>query len=155
MLTAARSTARVRTAVAWLVAGVVAADPVVAGHGFNPTIERQQLYPDAPAIEFLRAEPTLGRLAPVGRSDQLVEGHVWGVYGLSAVTGFDFFGDRTYQQFMATASGLPVRGARSAYVSIPPDAQPNLPMLGLLRVTHLVAPPVEATGGPGTRPSAT
>lgn len=134
----------------WFLPVLVAADLVVAGRGFNPTVPRDRLYPDAPALAFLRARAPAGRLAPVGPGDRLVQGHVWGVYGLEAVTGYDFHGDPVYQELMARAAGLPPGPARWDYVGLPAVATLDLELLGLLNGRFLVTPPLDVeTRGSG------
>lgn len=128
---------------AWVFPVLVAADLVVAGRGFNPTLPRDRLYPDAPALAFLRARAPAGRLAPIGPGDRLVQGHVWGVYGLEAVTGYDFHGDPIYQELMARAAGLPPGPARWDYVGLPDAGRLDLKLLGLLNGRFLVTPPLD------------
>jgi hypothetical protein len=135
---------------AWLFPILIAADLVVAGRGFNPTVPRDRLYPDAPALAFLRARAPAGRLAPIDSGDRLVQGHVWGVYGLEAVTGYDFRGDPIYQELMARAAGVEPAPARWDYVGLPGAARPDLKLLGLLNGRFLVTPPLDVeTRGSG------
>jgi hypothetical protein len=134
---------RVARAAAWLVALALGADLVHAARGFNPTLPRDALYPSAPGIEIARAERSDGRVAPVGASNQLVEGHVWGLFGLPTVTGFDFGGDADYQRFLARAAGERPREARWDYVGIPGDASPDLRLLGLLGTSLVITPPTD------------
>lgn len=143
---------RARSAV-WAGAGLVAliaVDLVGAGWKFNPTLPRQELYPTTPGLEQLQLRSGSTRVAPVGQDFEFLQSHVWSVFGISTVTGFDFRGDRDYQQFLAAASGAPFEGPRWAYVEIKGDAPVNLKLLGLLDVEFIVTPPVDvATLAPG------
>jgi hypothetical protein len=135
---------------AWLFPILIAADLVAAGRGFNPTLPRDRLYPDAPALAFLRSRAAAGRLVPVGPGDRLVQGHVWGVYGLEAVTGYDFRGDPIYQALMARAAGVEPGPTRWDYVGLSGAAPPDLKLLGLVNGRFLVTPPLDVeTRGSG------
>lgn len=135
---------------AWLFPILIAADLVVAGRGFNPTLPRDRLYPDAPALAFLRARAPAGRLVPIGPGDRLVQGHVWAVYGLEAVTGYDFRGDPIYQALMARAAGIEPGPTRWDYVGLSGATPPDLKLLGLVNGRFLVTPPLDVeTRGTG------
>jgi hypothetical protein len=122
---------------------LVAADLVWFGHGFNPTIARERLYPTRPGIERLRLETGQGRAAPVDPRTELVPGHIWSVFGIEVVTGFDFFGDREYQRLIDRVTLLAPRPARWDHVNLDGPRPPDLRLLGLLNVTTLVTSPVD------------
>lgn len=133
-------------AIAWLLGAATAVDLVIAGRGFNPSAPPSSLYTTTPAIDFVRRELKEDRIAPVGASWLLPQSHVWGMYGLPSITGFDFFGDQTYQAFIAAAAGradADASVARWDHVGIEPPVQLSLRLLGLLRVGLIVTPPVD------------
>jgi hypothetical protein len=128
---------------------LIAIDLVSAAWRFNPTIPRDRLYPWTQGLRVLAEQAAQARIAPVGNAEQFVQGHVWSVYGLQTVTGFDFHGDPDYQQFLARASGVAPRPARWDYLEIPPDTRLDLKLLGLLDVRLLVAVPIDAATSRG------
>jgi hypothetical protein len=142
---------RLATVAAWLLVVTAAADLVYAGYGFNPTAPRWALYRTTPGLSFLRREVADRRIAPVGAPYLLPQSHVWGMFGLPSVTGFDFFGDQAYQTFIArtqharsprTDSSGPVP-ARWDHVGLTSPADLDLRLLGLLGVSLIVTPPVD------------
>ena len=96
----------------------------------TPAFPRDRYYPITDSLDWLREQASETRIAPVDTAADLIEGHVWGMYGLSTVTGFDFHGDADYQHFMRLAQqppGTDVRGAaRDVGLRRPPprDAGP-------------------------------
>jgi hypothetical protein len=141
--------ARLRAACGlWLVA-LAGADLVQAHRGFNPTVPRERYYPDTPALAWLREEAAGFRVAPVDTAADLVEGHVWSMYGIATVTGFDYHGDADYQHFMHLAQRAPgdlvtPRAATWDYVGLRRDTL-DLRMLGVLGARYIVAPPLDLT----------
>ncbi len=140
----------------WLgVAGVglvllVAADLVSALGTFNPTVARDRYHPDTPGLRYLQRHASGARIAPIGDPLDLISGHVWSVYGIASVTGFDFHGDPRYQDFLARASGTSAQPAVWDHIGIPDPRTVDLKLLGLLGARYLVASPVaSATRGGG------
>lgn len=140
---------RVRTACGlWLVA-LAGADLVHAHRGFNPTVPRNRYYPDTPTLAWLREEAATSRIAPVDTAADLVEGHVWSMYGIATVTGFDYHGDPAYQQYMQLAQrpvgeSAPPRPPIWDYVGLRRETL-DLRMLGVLGARYIVAPPLDLT----------
>lgn len=122
---------------------LVAADLVWFAHGFNPTIARDRLYPTRPGIERLRAETGQGRSAAVDPRTELVPGHIWSVFGIEAVTGFDFFGDAAYQRLIDRVTQPTPGPARWDHVKLDGPNPPDLRLLGLLNATTIVTSPVD------------
>jgi hypothetical protein len=126
---------------------LVAVDLVHFGYGFNPTLPPSRYYPWTPGLERVRALAEGGRVAPVAPPAQFVHGHVWSMFGLEVVTGFDFFGDAAYQQLIDRAGGSAPRPARWDYLGL---ERADTRLLGLLNVTTVVTPPeCAATVGAG------
>ncbi len=141
--------ARVRLACGMALVALAAGDLVGAHRGFNPTLPRDRYYPATASLDWLRDQASDTRLAPVDTTADLVEGHVWGMYGLSTVTGFDFHGDADYQDYMRLAQLPPdARGVARPpvwdYVGLRHDAL-DLRMLGVLGARYIVAPPIDLT----------
>jgi hypothetical protein len=132
---------------ALLLVALVAADLIAFGHGFNPTLSRDRYYPATPGLERTRALAEGGRVAPVAPPAQFVHGHVWSMFGLEVVSGFDFFGDVAYQRFLDRAADREPLLARWDFVGL---ERANARLLGLLNVTTIVTPPeCAATHGAG------
>lgn len=141
--------ARARTAVGVLLVALAAADLVHAHRGFNPTVTRDRYYPGTASIDWLREQASETRLAPVDTAADLVEGHVWGMFGLATVTGFDFHGDADYQNFMRLAQQPPGSTVAAEapswdYVGLERESL-DLRMLGVLGVRYIVAAPIDLT----------
>lgn len=129
---------------------LVASDLVRAGLGFNPTLPREKLYPSTPGIEYLQEHVPPNRFAPVGSGGELVNAHVWSLFGLASVTGLDFFGDGAYQAFLAAADGVPFTGAKWEFIGLRRPESLSLRLLGLLNVDYLALSPRDvgtAVGG--------
>lgn len=129
---------------------LIGCDLVRAGMGFNPTLPAQKLYPATPAIGFLQENVPPHRFAPVGPGGELVNAHVWSVFGLPSVTGLDFYGDGTYQEFLAAVDGVPFTGAKWEYIGLRHPERLDLKLLGVLSVSHLAVSPTDvgtALGG--------
>ncbi len=140
---------RARMAGGLLLVALVAGDLVQAHRGFNPSVPRDRYYPTTASLEWLREQASETRLAPVDTAADLVEGHVWGMYGLSTVTGFDFHGDGSYQDFLRLAQqpqGVagPTRPPSWDYVGLRRETL-DLRMLGVLGARYIVAPPIDLT----------
>ena len=140
---------RQRMACALLLVALSAADLVQANRRFNPSVARAQYYPVTASLDWLREHASDTRLAPVDTATDLIEGHVWSMYGLSAVTGFDFEGDAGYQHYMRLAqqprgADVPTRPATWQYVGLHRDTL-DLRMLGVLGARYIVAPPLDLT----------
>jgi hypothetical protein len=149
VVTAWLSDQRQRMAGGLLLVALAAADLVQAHRGLNPTLPRDRYYPVTASLDWLREQGSETRLAPVDTTADLIQGHVWSIYGLSAVTGFDFHGDTNYQHYMRLAqepAGVDVakRPATWSYVGLHRDTL-DLRMLGVLGVRYIVAPPVDVT----------
>jgi hypothetical protein len=143
------ATSRVRVAAVLAVAALLAGDLVQAHRRFNPTVARDRYYPMTPALDWLREHAADARLAPVDPAADLVEGHVWGMYGLSTVTGFDFHGDPDYQDYMRVVQAPrpslpPPRPPGWTYVGLAHDSL-DLRMLGVLGARFIVTAPVDLT----------
>ncbi|MBL8139606.1 MAG: YfhO family protein [Acidobacteria bacterium] len=123
---------------------VIAIDLVKGAYGFNPTLPPGQIFPPTPALERVREIAGDGRVAFSAEADTAWPTHVWGVYGLQTVDGFDFYGDPAYQQFMQRASSRPEEPAGWAYVEPGPPERLRVPLLNLLNVTAIATPPLDA-----------
>lgn len=123
---------------------LVASDLVRVGMGFNPTLPPERLYPSTPAIEFLQEHVPPNRFAPVGSGGELVNAHIWSVFGLSSVAGLDFYGDASYQEFLSAAGGEPFTGAKWDFVGLRRPEAVDLKLLGLLNVDYLALSPRDA-----------
>lgn len=148
-LTALITNARRRTVLGVVLAALVAGDLVQQYHRFNPTLPRDQYYPTTAGIDWLREHAAGTRIAPVDGTSELVQGHVWSLFGIEAITGYDFHGDREYQRFIRIAQGPPGALVPDAapvwhYVGVRRDTL-DLRMLGVLGTTYLVASPVDST----------
>ena len=140
---------RRRHACGLVLAALAAADLVHAYRGFNPTVPRERYYPVTRSLEWLRQQAYETRIAPVDTAADLIQGHVWGMYGLSTVTGFDYRGDGDYQHFMRLAQHPPgtdvaARPAAWDYVGLRRETL-DLRMLGLLGARYIVTAPVDLT----------
>lgn len=120
---------------------LVATDLVRAGLGFNPTLPREKLYPSTPGIEYLQEHVPPNRFAPVGSGGELVNAHVWSIFGLASVTGLDFYGNASYQALLAAADGVPFVGAKWEYIGLRHRESLDLKLLGLLNVEYLALSP--------------
>nr|MBA2354355.1 hypothetical protein [Acidobacteriota bacterium] len=130
-----------------LLVALAAGDLVQAHRGFNPTVPRADYYPSTDGLDWLRTQAAGARIAPVDGAANLVEGHVWSMYGLSTVTGFDFHGDPDYQAFLRLAQqppGVPAPTAPTVwdFVGLRRDSL-DLRMLGALGVRFVVGAPVD------------
>ena len=141
--------ARARTAAGLLLVAIAAADLVHAHRGFNPTVPRDRYYPVTRGLDWLREQASETRLAPVDTAADLVEGHIWSMFGLSTVTGFDFHGDADYQRYMRLAQRPPGEMPADApaawdFVGLRHDTL-DLRMLGVLGSRYIVAAPLDLT----------
>lgn len=147
--TAWTSHARARAIGGLLLVVLAAGDLVQAHRGFNPTVPPDRYYPTTPAIKWLRERAADARIAPVDPEADLVEGHVWSMYGLSTITGFDYHGDRDFQRFMQMAqapagAGTGTGGLRPVWDYVGLRREPvDLRMLGVLGARFLVTAPVD------------
>jgi hypothetical protein len=123
---------------------LVAGDLLYFAYGFNPTIARQHYYPATAGIRRIQDLAAGGRIAPIASAGHLIDGHVWSVFGIDAITGYDFFGDPTYQRFIDRASGLVTRPTRWGYVGLDDPRAADARLLGLLGTTLIVTPPLAA-----------
>jgi hypothetical protein len=149
LVTAWLRDARSRMAGGMVLVALAAGDLVQAHRGFNPTVARDRYYPSTATLEWLREHAADARLAPVDPAADLVEGHVWGMFGLATVTGFDFHGDADYQALMRLAQQSPgtVEAARPPvwdYVGLRRNTL-DLRLLGILGARYIVAAPVDLT----------
>jgi hypothetical protein len=133
------------SAAAWGLVALVSADLVHAAYGFNPTMPRDCVYPMTPGLGFLQREIGPDRIAPLGGPADFAEGHLWGIFGIPAITGFDFFGDVQYQDFLRRATGQPAGPPRWAHVGLPRTSAPDLRLLGLLGARLIVTTPVDVS----------
>lgn len=138
---------RWRLAAGLLVAAVATADLVHAHRGFNPTVSRDRYYPITPTLDWLREQASETRLALVDPAADLVEGHVWSMFGLSTVTGFDYHGDQAYQDYLRLAQHPPGTPANPApatwdFVGLRRETL-DLRLLGVLGARYVVAAPLD------------
>lgn len=138
-----------RTAGGLLLVLLAAGDLVQAHRSFNPTVPREDYYPITAGLDWLREQAADARIAPVDTAADLVEGHVWSMYGLSTVTGFDFHGDRDYQNFLRLAQQPPGASGHPSpavwgYVGLRRDTL-DLRMLGVLGARFVAAAPLDST----------
>jgi hypothetical protein len=132
-----------RTAAGALLVVVLAADLVQAAYGFNPTLPPDRIFPPTPALDRVREVAGQGRVVFSGEAETAWPTHVWGVYGLQTIGGFDFFGDATYQHFAQRASSRPEEPAGWAYVEPGPPERLRVALLNLLGVTAIATPPLD------------
>ena len=149
VLTAWLQDKRARMAGGLVVVALLAGDLVQAHRGFNPTVPRARYYASTDGLAWLREQASDTRLAPVDTAADLVEGHVWGMYGLSTVTGFDFHGDADYQDYLRLAQQAPGVAATPRppswdYVGLRRETL-DLRMLGVLGARYIVAAPLDLT----------
>lgn len=133
----------------WLLAAVAAGDLVQAAYGFNPTLPPERVYPSTPGLAYLQANVADGRIVPAGPSSKVPQSHIWGLYGLPTLTGFDFSADALYQAFLARATGQAGSHVRWDYVGIDSDRGLDLRLLGILGATLIVTPPTDVEPPPG------
>lgn len=139
--------ARLRAAAGLVLLGLVAGDLVQALRHFNPSVPREQYYPSTAGLSWLREHASDSRIAPVDTAVDLVEGHVWGMFGLSSVSGYDFHGDPDYQQYLRLAQQPPGTSAPPAptvwdFVGLRQETL-DLRMLGQLGARYLVTAPLD------------
>ncbi|MCC6164879.1 MAG: hypothetical protein IT182_16140 [Acidobacteria bacterium] len=140
---------RVRAAGGLLLVALAAGDLVQAHKAFNPSVARDRYYPSTATIDWLRTHAGDTRLAPVDTAADLVEGHVWSLFGLRSVTGFDFHGDAAYQDYLRIAQAPPgttgtPQPAEWDHVGLHRDTL-DLRMLGVLGVRYIVTAPIDMT----------
>jgi hypothetical protein len=119
---------------------------------YLPTIERRWLYPDTPALAWLRAQP--------GHARVLMPGHVGLLYGLSEAHGYDGLTPRRIAELvgsLGTGTGIvrgylqsPLEGVGSEALS--PAAVLTSPVIDLLGVRYVMLPPGAAPLWPELRP---
>ncbi len=140
---------RARAVGGLLLVALAAGDLVQAHKAFNPSVARDRYYPSTATIDWLRTHAGETRLAPVDTAADLVQGHVWSLFGLRSVTGFDFHGDAAYQDFLRIAqeppgtTGTP-RPPEWDHVGLHRDTL-DLRMLGALGVRYIVTAPIDMT----------
>lgn len=152
ILVAARArSSRVKGVAAVLLVLLAAGDLAQANRRFNPTVPRDRYYPATRGLAWLSEQAMGARVAPVDAEAELVEGHVWSMFGIQTVTGFDFHGDTLYQRLLHAAQHPPgADGGR------PPDAPAtvwdfvglrsttlDLKLLGVLGTRFVVTSPVD------------
>jgi hypothetical protein len=152
IVVAARArTTRLRGLATILLVVVAAGDLAQANRRFNPTVPRERYYPATRGLAWLADEAMGARVAPVDAHAELVEGHVWSMFGIQTVTGFDFHGDALYQHVLHAA-----QHPRTGGGATPPDAPPtvwdfvglqtttlDLKLLGVLGTRFIVTSPVD------------
>lgn len=152
ILVAARARApRAKGLAAVLLVLLSAGDLAQANRRFNPTVPRDRYYPATRGLAWLSEQAMGARVAPVDDEAELVEGHVWSMFGIHTVTGFDFHGDATYQRVLHAA-----QHPRSADGERPADVPAtvwdfvglrsttlDLKLLGVLGTRFVVTSPVD------------
>lgn len=138
---------RVRAAAGGLLLVLIAGDLVQAMRPFNPSVPRDRYYPPTAGLEWLREHASDARIAPVDTAVDLVEGHVWGMYGLSSVSGYDFHGDADYQRYLRLAQQPVGTDAPDAptvwdFVGLRRETL-DLRMLGVLGARYIVSAPLD------------
>jgi hypothetical protein len=124
---------------------LAAGDLAQANRRFNPTVPRDRYYPATRGIAWLAEHAAGARVAPVDAHAELVEGHVWSLFGIHTVTGFDYHGDAAYQAFLEAAQGAPPPAAAAwDYVGLKSPTL-DLRLLGVLAARYIVTSPVDVT----------
>jgi hypothetical protein len=112
-------------------------------HGYNPSIERSQYYPETPGIRRLRGDDSVFRIIGLGK---ILPANTGLVFGLQDVRGRDYMMVRSYEelirgqagdfQFMNWTSEMPAATSllNVKYLVTHPDLQ--LPEEALTRVYH-------------------
>lgn len=112
------------------------------GHGFNPAIDRSQLYPSTPGIRFLqeRSEASWGRVAPLS---WVFPGYTANLYNLPVITGFDFYRDERYLNALSAMMTEQDRAFAygTGFLVLNPALPPHQPVLSLLGARYVVAEP--------------
>ena len=108
--------------------------------GYNPIIERRDFYPSTPAIELMQREPEPNRML-------ISLPNVGGVYGLSSVTGDDAMTPRVLERLVDTTRSVGIYGIGALHFTEPLDS----PILDVLGVRHVIAPPGRMPPGRGFR----
>lgn len=139
--------ARVRRLAALALLVLLAGDLVQATRHFNPSLARDRYYPTTAGLSWLRDQASDTRIAPVDTAVDLVEGHVWGMYGLASVSGYDFHGDADYQHYLRLAQQPPGVGVLAAppvwdFVGLRRETL-DLRMLGVLGARYIVTAPLD------------
>src|SRR5690606_8122882 len=133
---------------------IAAGDLAQANRRFNPTVPRDSYYPATRGLSWLAEHAAGARVAPVDAHAELVEGHVWSLYGIHTVTGYDFHGDPAYQAFLNAAQHAHSGdGTRWGFVGLTTTSL-DLRLLGVLGTRFIVTPPVDVTPRSGGYASA-
>jgi hypothetical protein len=113
------------------------------GAGYNATLEREDLYPVTPGIEFLQKDESTFRIANVGNRLDPFPAYTPNLYGLQTVNGYDHYRVEDYYNFLK-----PMRSQRygafegAGYVNFGSSRWPlNRNLLSLLNVKYIVTPP--------------
>jgi hypothetical protein len=125
------------------------------GYDYNGTIDRDDLYPTSPGIEFLQQDTGDFRIAPVASDGrrQVFPGFTANLFGLRTITGYDHYRDEDYLTFIDPLRSQNDRDITELYGYVPVGANrthlnPNI--LRLLNVKYVVTEPTglyEGTGG--------
>jgi hypothetical protein len=135
---------RIAQALAGGLVAITFLDLFVFGAGYNASLDRDDLYPETPGIEFLRSDADLFRIAPVGAWLDPFPGYTSNIFALDTIGGYDHFRDEDYQRFIdpmqSPADNANYEGP--AYVTIGSDRWPlNENLLALLNVKYIATPP--------------
>jgi len=125
------------------VLGLTVVDLLAFGTGFNPYIAEEELYPATPGIHFLQSQVGLYRIAPWGRWLGMFPAYTANVYGIATITGMDHYRDVTYRTFLEPlmSSKALTDAKRYGYVRLDQNLGENHPLLDMLNVRYIVAPP--------------
>lgn len=114
------------------------------GSGYNATLERSDLYPTSPGIQFLQQDHSIFRIAQVGSRLDPMPGYTANIFGLQTINGYDHYRDQDYFDFLSPMhSPEDVDDFNGAgYVNIGSNRWPlNESLLSTLNVKYVVTPP--------------
>ena len=114
------------------------------GSTYNASLDREDVYPTTPGIEYLQQDTGVHRIAPVGSWLDPLPGYTSNLFGFDIITGYDHYRDEDYQDFLRPMQSPADEGnyAGPAYVTIGSDRWPlNENLLALLNVKYIATPP--------------
>ncbi|MEX0682115.1 MAG: YfhO family protein [Dehalococcoidia bacterium] len=134
-----------RQAAAFLLA-LTFLDLFAFGSGYNATVDKDDLYPTTPLIEFLQEQGGFFRIAPIASDgrDHVMPGNTPNVYGLNTIIGYDHYRNEAYLDYLDPMMSDDDTGRAIAfgYVRVAPNrGEVNRNLLSLLGVKYIVTTP--------------